>query len=523
MAAPSSRPCLSHLASLALLATLALAAPLLAVQTPPLKVREPAVAGMFYPKDPTELAKQVSLLLGSVPATEPIANLKALVCPHAGYVYSGAVAARAYRQAAGGGFTTVVILAPSHTAYINGASVSDANLYRTPLGDTAISEHATELAKLAPFSLEPKCQVQRPSWWQSSRKLAPLPMDDRADTWEHSDEVQVPFIQIALPEASVLPVIMGDANPAEAARALSQVIDDKTLIVASSDLSHYHPYEEARALDAKCIEAICKLDNSGISEESACGRGPIRTLMELARQRGWKARLLDYRNSGDTAGDKSRVVGYAAIAFYASDEKAAAIPATSEVLYSPEERSALLTLARRTLTAVVSSGSLPVPEKTELREKFQPLKGCFVTLTKKGDLRGCIGHIIAQRPLYKAIMENARNAALEDPRFKPVTTDELKEIEIEISVLTEPLPLFFTSPAELLSKLRPHKDGVVLRIGQRGSTYLPQVWEQLPNKEDFLNNLSEKAGCAPSAWREPGTQVYTYQVENFSEAEIKKP
>jgi hypothetical protein len=399
--------------------------------------------------------------------------------------------------------------------------VSDARIFRTPLGDTAISERARELAKLPPFALEPKCQVQRPGWWQSSRKLAPLPMDDRADTWEHADEVQVPFIQIALPEASVLPVIMGEVDPSDAARALSRVIDDKTLIVASSDLSHYHPYEEARALDAKCIDAICRLDPSGVGEQSACGRIPIRTVIELARQRGWKAKLLDYRNSGDTAGDKASVVGYAAIAFYAPSEKITAAPAVSEAHYTVEERRALLGLARKALSSVVSTGSLPTPEASEAREKFQPLKGCFVTLTKQGQLRGCIGHIVAQRPLYRAIMENARNAALEDPRFSPVTADELKEIEIEVSVLTEPLPLFFSSPADLLSKLRPHKDGVILRIGQRSSTYLPQVWEQLPDKEEFLSHLSEKAGCPASAWKEAGTMVSTYQVEAFKESEMK--
>ncbi|MFA5263834.1 MAG: AmmeMemoRadiSam system protein B, partial [Opitutaceae bacterium] len=387
MAAPSFLPFIRGLVGISL--SIAMLVPSLSAETvAPPKVREPSVAGIFYPRDPAALAKEVSLLLGSVPPADPIVNLKAIVCPHAGYAYSGPVAARAYRQAAGGGFTTVVVLAPSHTAFLTEASVSDARIFRTPLGDTAISERARELAKLPPFSLEPKCQVQRPGWWQSSRKLAPLPMDDRADTWEHADEVQVPFIQIALPEASVLPVIMGEVNPSDAARALSRVIDDKTLIVASSDLSHFHPYEEARALDAKCIDAICRLDPAGIGEQSACGRVPIRTVIELARQRGWKAKLLDYRNSGDTAGDKSRVVGYAAIAFYAPSEKTAATPAVSEAHYTVEERRALLSLARKALSSVVSTGRLPEPEASEAREKFQPLKGCFVTLTKQGELRG---------------------------------------------------------------------------------------------------------------------------------------
>ena len=135
-----------------------------------------------------------------------------------------------------------------------------------------------------------------------------------------------------------------------------------------------------------------------------------------------------------------------------------------------------------------------------------------MTLTKRGDLRGCIGNILPQGPLYQAVIENARNAARRDPRFPPVTPPEVDQLEIEISVLTEPLPLFFSSPEDLLRKLHPGVDGVVLQIGNRSATYLPQVWEQIPDKVDFLNNLAEKAGCESSAWREPGVSVFIYHV-----------
>jgi AmmeMemoRadiSam system protein A len=245
--------------------------------------------------------------------------------------------------------------------------------------------------------------------------------------------------------------------------------------------------------------------------QEACGKLPILTVMHLARQKGWQARLLDLRNSGDAAGDKSRVVGYSAIAFYAVPTQA----------FTPEERQRLLALARSSLTEVVTKGRLPAAATNGYSAKFIQPKGCFVTLTKHGELRGCIGHILPQEALYRAVMDNAHSAALRDPRFPPVQPDELDKIEVEVSVLTEPQPLAFSSPEDLLAKLRPHKDGVVLKIGGSGATFLPQVWEQLPDKTEFLEHLARKAGCPASAWRNPGTLVYTYQVEAFSEKSLK--
>jgi len=148
-------------------------------------------------------------------------------------------------------------------------------------------------------------------------------------------------------------------------------------------------------------------------------------------------------------------------------------------------------------------------------------KGCFVTLKKNGQLRGCIGHILPQEPLYRAVMDNARSAATRDTRFpRPVQPEELEEIEIEVSVLTVPQRLEFDTPDDLLNKLRPRVDGVVLRIGRRQSTYLPQVWEDLPEKETFLGHLSAKAGLPPGAWQTPETAVWTYQAEAFKESEM---
>jgi AmmeMemoRadiSam system protein A len=183
-----------------------------------------------------------------------------------------------------------------------------------------------------------------------------------------------------------------------------------------------------------------------------------------------------------------------------------------------QERNFLLQLARKTLQQVVTTGRMPTPDPYDFPDNLREKKGCFVTLKKNGQLRGCIGYIFPLEPLYKAVMDNACAAALKDRRFDPVQPEELEAIEIEISVLTVPQPLAFDSPTELLTRLRPNVDGVVLRIGGRQSTYLPQVWEQLPDKERFLSYLSAKAGCPPLAWKEPGTSVLTYQAEAFKES-----
>lgn len=185
-----------------------------------------------------------------------------------------------------------------------------------------------------------------------------------------------------------------------------------------------------------------------------------------------------------------------------------------------QERNSLLELARKTLQQVVATGSMPTLDPYDLPDNLREKKGCFVTLKKNGQLRGCIGYIFPLEPLYRAVMDNACAAAIKDRRFDPVRPEELEAIEIEISVLTVPQPLEFDSPTDLLTQLRPNVDGVVLRIGGRQSTYLPQVWEQLSDKERFLSYLSAKAGCQPLAWKEPGTSVLTYQAEAFKESDM---
>jgi AmmeMemoRadiSam system protein A len=394
-------------------------------------------------------------------------------------------------------------MGPSHYAFLRGGSVTDAGLYRTPLGDVPVSEKAGRLAALRPFALEPGCTVQRPEWWRESSRS--LPDRETADTWEHSVEVEIPFLQRTLGRFQLVPVVCGDMDTAPAAKALETILDDRTLIIASSDLSHYFPYAQARKLDRSCVDAICRLDLAAMEEQQACGRIPIMILMRVARDRGWKARLLDMRSSGDTSGDKARVVGYAAIAFYAPSGQS----------LGTDARRQLLGIARSALRESVATGRRPQPPFA--RGLPAEETGCFVTLTRNGELRGCIGNLEAEGPLYRAVAENARSAALSDSRFAPVTAREVDKLKIEISVLSKPQPLWFSSPDDLLLKLRPGVDGVVLQIGEHVATYLPQVWDELPDKAAFMDSLAQKAGCDQEDWRKPGARVSLYEDETFGE------
>ena len=476
------------------------------------KVREPAVAGLFYPKDPAELARMIDQFLAAA-RTPPAApgRLRALICPHAGYVYSGPVAASGFRLLQGASFATVFVLAPSHYALLPGASVADADVFRTPLGDVPLAEAARRLARLSPYALEPQVSVQRPEWAGQSSRARPATEAETAETWEHADEVEVPWLQRTLGRFQLVPVLFGELDPTVAARRLQPFITEDSLIVVSSDLSHYHPYDEARALDHECISAICALDSGKMARQEACGRMPILTLIHLARALGWEPRLLDYRNSGDTAGDKSRVVGYAAIAFYAPAAPAGGLTAAQQRY--------LLELAHRTVREVTATGRLPAVDGAGLDARLTAPRGCFVTLTEDGRLRGCIGHLQPMMPLYQAVIDNARNAAPRDPRFPPVAADEAGRLKVEISVLTVPEPLPFSSPDDLLRQLRPRVDGVILDLNGRSATYLPQVWDELPSKVGFLNSLAEKAGGDAADWRGPGVSVSIYHVEAFKDSD----
>ncbi len=260
-------------------------------------IRPAAVAGTFYPGDPAALAAEVAAYLADAREQGADARVpKAIIAPHAGYMYSGPIAARVYARVAPfrDRISRVVLAGPAHRVHVRGAAVPDAEAFDSPLGSVALDRVALERLRRLPF----------------------VQLSSRAHAFEHSLEVHVPFLQSVLEAFTLVPVVVGDATPAQMAQLLEAVWGgDETLIVVSSDLSHYHPYEVARALDRHTVDRVLRLD-SGLEPDEACGAAPINGLLELARRRAMTPELVDLRNSGDTAGGRDRVVGYAAFAFH---------------------------------------------------------------------------------------------------------------------------------------------------------------------------------------------------------------
>lgn len=450
-------------------------------------VRKAAVAGQFYPADATELRKEVlSYLTGE---TSSLKSPRLMISPHAGFVFSGPVA--------GKGFATlnketrrVFLIGPSHHVRFKGISIPEVTHYQTPLGVVGLDQDIVEKLRRNSFVCAAK----------------------GAHEPEHCLEVQLPFLQVQLKDFKIIPILTGEIDPAKVAELLFPFLDETTLVIASSDLSHYYSNSKARQIDDNTVHHILTEKIDG--EIDGCGKTPIRVIMHLARKMSLKPHLLDARTSYETSpqyGSDSRVVGYASIIY--SDKSDSELLSSEISQLKAEHKSYLLQLARNSLNAAVEKKF--VTDTTEIPDILKDNLGCFVTLTSKGDLRGCIGYIEPLRPLYQAVMENAENAALKDPRFPPVAANELAGIRVEVSVLTKPQPLKFSTPDELLKKLIPGVHGVILRKGYYQSTYLPQVWEQLPDKMMFLEHLSLKAGMPRDGWKTSEVRVYT--AEHFSE------
>jgi MEMO1 family protein len=440
-------------------------------------IRPAAVAGMFYPREPRALSAEVQALLSGVEGSAPRLGLpKALVVPHAGYVYSGPVAARAYDELAGarGIVRRVVLLGPVHRVPVRGLAAPSAQAFETPLGRIAI-DHA------ALGALHDLPQVVK---------------SDPAHAMEHSLEVQLPFLQMVLGEFSLVPLAVGMASVAEVAEVLERLWGGpETLVVISTDLSHYHSYEKARSVDAATLARIaaCATD---IDHDEACGATPLNGLLSFARRRSIPVRLLAACNSGDTAGDKDRVVGYSSFALDQPSQTEAGATLVNIARAAIDEK--LLGRKREALDAPW----LKIPGAT------------FVTLLKNGELRGCIGSLQASRPLGDDVADNALGAAFRDPRFPALSAAEWPQCRAEVSLLGAPRRLSFAGEADLLRQIRAGEDGLILEAEGRRATFLPQVWQGVPDKRVFLDELLRKAGLAADT---PLTRcaISRYRVTKF--------
>ena len=388
---------------------------------------------------------------------------KALIVPHAGYVYSGSVAAEAYdRLRPGRGIVRrVVLLGPCHRVPVRGLALPEATAFATPLGQVPIDQEAV-------------------------KSLAGLPqvvVSSAVHAEEHALEVQLPFLQRVLGEFSLVPLAVGAATPEQVAEVIDRLWGGaETLIVISSDLSHYHPYAEACAIDRGTAQAILGY-STNIDHEQACGATPVAGMLLAAKRHELNVELLDLRNSGDTAGGRGRVVGYASFAFWDGAPG-----------FGDAHGRTLLGIARNSIEAALG---VSAPKRLPDESWLKPARASFVTLTQNGGLRGCIGSLEAHQPLGEDVSHNARAAALSDPRFPPLTSDELASTRVEVSLLSTPKLLAFADHADLIAQLRLGEDGLILEYGAARGTFLPQVWESLPDPEQFIAKLKRKAGLPP--------------------------
>lgn len=450
-------------------------------------MRPPAVAGMFYPGDAAQLSQDLAEMMEQTrPAAIAPGFPKLLVVPHAGYIYSGPVAASGYdrMRPARGIVRRVVLLGPCHRVPVRGLALPGSTAFDTPLGRIPIDE-------------------------EGARSLASLPQvieSPAAHADEHSLEVQLPFLQTVLGEFALLPLVVGEASADDVAEVIERLWGGpETLIVISSDLSHYLPYDEARRIDGATAQAIVGFDTR-ISHAQACGATPLTGALLAARRRGLTASPLDLRNSGDTAGGRNRVVGYGSFAF-----------AEGLGVFGDTHGKALLGLARSAIGATLGFNAPPEhPPEPWWRE----LRATFVTLMIEERLRGCIGSLDAKRPLGEDIIANARAAALQDPRFAPLSREEFERTEVEVSMLSAPKRIVFEDHADLIAQLKPGEDGIVLEAEGRRATFLPQVWENLPEAEQFIAQLKQKAGI-PNALSTSRCKVLRYAALKWSESRLR--
>jgi AmmeMemoRadiSam system protein B/AmmeMemoRadiSam system protein A len=468
--------------------------PVLSSALPAQDIRPDVWSGQFYPGDPASLSSQIeSFLSGVENRLFEGKTIRAIIVPHAGYVYSGRVAAQAYALVRNMEVETVVILAPSHRYGFEGCSISSAGGYRTPLGIAPVdSRLGSNLSKVTGYGYVPRAHRQ-----------------------EHAVEVQVPFIQTVLPKAKILPVVMGIPDKktiSRLARGLSRVLQGhKALIIVSTDLSHFLPKGEANVLDGETASLIKGLKVSRLieklesGENIMCGGGGVAAALLAAKEWGTvSVDLLKYADSGDAGSPEQGVVGYLSAAVSVSDDE-------EEHPFSlpQDEKDVLITLARRSIREVLLHGRLP--EYTSENGLLNQKRGAFVTLKKGGRLRGCIGFVEALNPLYRTIMEAAVFAAVRDTRFNPVTLAEIDGLSIEISVL---------SPLKKVTKTKNilvGRHGLMIVKGDRQGLLLPQVAvEQSWTRATFLGQACLKAGLPADAWKS-GADIYVFEAVVFSE------
>ncbi len=459
-------------------------------------IRKSIIAGSWYPGTPEALSSQILSFIKAVPDTSGITGeLIALIAPHAGYIYSGGVAAYAYKLLTTHPFTQVVIIAPSHRYPFTGASIDQKSGYETPLGIVPVDQSLAQAisAKSPIFHYVPEGHAQ-----------------------EHALEIQLPFLQKTLKHFTIVPIIQGSQDAStceEMARVLAEILKGrKVLLVASTDLSHFHSYEQAKALDKKILDRVAAFDEKGLMQDltedqvEACGGGPIVTVMKTARfLSADQTTVLKYANSGDVTGDRSGVVGYMAAAIIKTTPGEGKI---TETPFSGEEKEFLHRLARGAIEHQLLGR--PLPSREGETPRLSEKRGAFVTLKTHGQLRGCIGHIQAVKPLSQTVIDMAQAAAFQDPRFPPLSKQELKDLSIEISALT---PFHHVKD---IKEIQVGKHGLFIERGYNSGLLLPQVATEYGwDPQTFLEHTCQKAGLPKDAWKDHKTKIQIFSAEIF--------
>lgn len=476
------------------------------------EVRKPAVAGLFYPAEPDVLKKQVDLFLEKAEPKTFCASdtsIAGIVVPHAGYQFSGETAASAFKSLHGRTFDRFIFLGVDHRTRFPSVSLWAEGSFETPLGNVPVDKELTDriLGASDIFIANPAQHEQ-----------------------EHSIEVLLPFfIETFGLKPSVFITLGGPPeNGSLLGEKLLEIIDslkpsERVLLIASTDWSHYHDSSTAKTLDERGIELTLAMDQEALKAEmisggtELCGINAVLALITVMKACSARAVLLDRSDSSRGSGDSSRVVGYASILFEAGrraiSEKIQSGPHSDRNMNEEKPMdfgAEALAAVRKTLEAVLARKSRPAVVFTDPR--FQENRGLFVTLKKRGELRGCIGLVEAIRPLKQGIQDMAVAAALEDPRFPPVTLEELSDISIEVSILSEMIPV------NDIEEIQVGRDGLLLRKYPNSGLLLPQVATEWGwDRETFLNQLCLKAGLMPGSHKASDAKLYRFTAEIFSE------
>jgi len=448
------------------------------------------VAGIFYPANPVALSAALDDAFAAAPPC-PF-RAKMVVVPHAGIDYSGFVAARALRALdAPERLKRVVILGPNHRVPLDGVALHPAQAWATPLGVAPVAEDAA----------------------RAILSLAGVAVDARPFAGEHSLEMPLIFVQRLLPGVEIVPVLVGAADPALVEEALERLWGGReTAICLSSDLSHFLSAPAARGRDDATRAKIERGEWSELQPTDACGYATLRGAIRVAEARGMRATGIAFATSDERGGPRERVVGYGAFAFEETDAARLA----------DADRARLLAVAAASLDfAAAHDGEAPeVALDAGVSPALAAQRATFVTLEHDGRLRGCIGSPAPRTKLACDVAANAVAAGFGDPRFPPLTQNELAGLTISISVLSPAAPLALADEDELIAKLHPGRDGLILRERGVGALFLPSVWSMLPDRRAFVQQLKRKMGRAADHWS-PAMRAWRFTTESFEASYAK--